>query len=156
MVTKWAVQQAFVERLVQDLVMAEQYRNDAQEESNRHIGRMESRYDTFKEEAQYLADNHAREVSRLQIDLAMLKQMDEKDRVRSTSIEPGAIFSLLSEGRLYHFYLAPVGGGATVNIGGAEYTLVSAASDLAKAATGRRKGELFLFRDKEWVVDMVS
>lgn len=136
--------------------MAEQYRNDAQEESNRHIGRMESRYDTFKEEAQYLADNHAREVSRLQIDLAILKQMDENDRPRSTSIESGAIFSLKSEGRLRHFYLAPVGGGVTVNAEGTEYTLVSTVSDLARAATSRREGEYFHFRGKEWTVEMVS
>lgn len=39
---------------------AEQGRQEAQEEANYHGGTMESRYDTFKEEAQYLAGAQTR------------------------------------------------------------------------------------------------
>ncbi len=150
------VRQAIVERLTQDLVHAEQHRKEAQEESNRHIGRMESRYDTFKEEAQYLADSHAREVARLQTDLTILSRLGDQNQPASISIEPGAVFSLQSERKLRHFYLAPAGGGAAIQIEGIEYTLVSTESDLAQVVLGKHKGDFFLFRNKEWTVETVS
>ena len=68
-----AVQTALEERLA----AAVRYREDAQSEANSHVGAMESRYDTFKEDAQYLAAGHERAIARLREQLGELRAIQQ-------------------------------------------------------------------------------
>ena len=67
--------QAIETALEARLAAAEHFRRDAQDEANSHVGAMESRYDTFKEDAQYLAAGHKKTVARLQAQLRKLRSV---------------------------------------------------------------------------------
>ncbi len=60
----------------------------AQQEANAHKGAMASRYDTFKEEAQYLRGGYEKQLKEALEDLALLKQIELKYNQR---IELGAV-----------------------------------------------------------------
>ncbi len=62
--------------------------NAAQHEANQHIGAMQSRYDTFKEEAQALRDGFARQVDEATQNLKLIKQLSPK---LVDSVQLGAI-----------------------------------------------------------------
>ena len=63
--------------LEQRLDAAERHREDAQSEANSHVGAMESRYDTFKEDAQYLAAGHERAIVRIREQLGALQAIQQ-------------------------------------------------------------------------------
>ena len=63
--------------LEQRLDAAERHREDAQSEANSHVGAMESRYDTFKEDAQYLAAGHERAIARISEQLGALRAIQQ-------------------------------------------------------------------------------
>ena len=54
--TKESLIKKHYEELTNMLLVAEKSISEAQKEANYHIGAMQSRYDTCKEEAQYLVD----------------------------------------------------------------------------------------------------
>jgi hypothetical protein len=62
--------------------------DSAQHDANQHKGAMESRYDTFKEEAQALRDGFALQLQRTSDTLAAIEQIELK---RSTGVDSGAI-----------------------------------------------------------------
>ena len=70
--------QAIETALEARLAAAEHYRRDAQDEANSHVGAMESRYDTFKEDAQYLAAGHKKTVARVEAQLRQLRSVRAK------------------------------------------------------------------------------
>ena len=63
--------------LEQRLDAAERHREDAQSEANSHVGAIESRYDTFKEDAQYLAAGHERAIARISEQLGALRAIQQ-------------------------------------------------------------------------------
>ena len=119
---------------------AEEKRQEAQIESNRHIGRMESRYDTFKEEAQYLADNYAHQVAVLKQGLADIDKLREGLAANSDEVQVGSLFTLSTTSGEKGYLLAPIGGGVTLSGG---YTVLTPESDLGKSVLGKKKGDAF-------------
>lgn len=129
---------------------SERRREEAQSESNRHIGRMESRYDTFKEEAQYLADSHARTTSRLREDLRLLGILAETIDSSHTVVGVGSAFTLKSGVTSNIYLMVPSVGGTHIYADGHDVITISAESDLAKVLIGKKAGDSFMFRDKKW------
>jgi len=132
--------------LEMSLAQAEQSRREAQEESNRHIGRMESRYDTFKEEAQYLADNYNHEANKLREALKIVeKHVATTDRDGGDSLDVGSVFGLESGRGLKLYFLFEVGGGIRLHMKDQEYYVITPETPLGRSVRGRRFGESIIF-----------
>ncbi|HEM8302785.1 TPA: hypothetical protein U2M43_003103 [Providencia stuartii] len=86
---------------------------EAQEEANYHVGAMESRYDTFKEEAQYLTEAQKLRLLELKAkiqDCEQLKQHLELNNIQFNRLKLGAIVQILSpKNDPIWFFLAPAG-----------------------------------------------
>ena len=72
---KIAALELLVKKYRQFVVNAEKERAGAQFEANSHVGAMELRYDTFKEEAQYLAQAHLKRVYELESGVQKIEEL---------------------------------------------------------------------------------
>jgi len=121
---------------------AERGRLDAMEESKAHKGAMESRYDTFKEEAQYLAGGYAARLIELGKILAVLKSI----KSRPPTVIKGSNYAIvevenLEDGSTVKYFLLPAGGGNTYEIGGEKITVLNVSAPLARAFIGAVAGD---------------
>lgn len=121
---------------------AEKSREDAIEESKHHKGAMESRYDTFKEEAQYLMV--AQDVRIVELDSTISVLTSHLSRLNIACVRVGvfALVKLEDEAGEQAFYLIlPVGGGVTCIVNEIKVTTINEASPLAQAIKGMAKDE---------------
>lgn len=95
------------------LVVARVNAHEAQQEANYHIGAMESRYDTFKEEAQYLTEAQKLRQLQLQGQLHATERLQQALRLRPepiTRVQLGALIAICSPGTNRQLcFLAPAG-----------------------------------------------
>ena len=121
---------------------AERGRQDSIEESKAHKGAMASRYDTFKEEAQYLAGGFAARIQELTHLLAILKSM--RMRVPAISkISGGAIVEVedTDTGTRAKYFILPAGGGNTYEVDGERYSTLTLQVPLAHSLFGKAEGD---------------
>lgn len=121
---------------------AERGRLDAIEESKAHKGAMESRYDTFKEEAQYLAGGYAARLVELGKTLGALKSI----RDYSPTVIKGFGYAIveiknLDDGSRSKYFLLPAGGGNTYEVEGEEITVLNVGAPMARAFIGVVAGD---------------
>lgn len=121
---------------------AERGRLDAIEESKAHKGAMESRYDTFKEEAQYLAGGYAARLVELGKTLGALKSI----RDYPPTITKGSGYAIveaenLEDGSRIKYFLLPAGGGNTYEVEGEGITVLNVGAPLARAFIGAVAGD---------------
>lgn len=129
---KVAVLNVIRSRLLEMKRQAELGMEDAQREANSHIGAMQSRYDTFKEEAQSLAAGHRIRLIGLQDDLAvceaLIQKLSDAD-VRFAVVEMGAFFMLEveveGEKRIHGYFLVPDGAGMAACLDGVNVMCVA-------------------------------
>lgn len=117
-----------LDNLNEAILQTEKAIAESQSEANYHIGAMQSRYDTFKEEAQYLVDAHKLRL----IELNMYKSnCNQLLRQYQNNIEFG---SKLSLGNLcilnndihrYYFFILPISSKRKFNYLGNNYSVVS-------------------------------
>jgi len=122
-----------VAKLREKVAMLKTAMDEAQKDANEHKGAMESRYDTFKEEAQALRDGFARQIQETGEALAMLEQAEPHP---SSIIQLGAIV-VTSKGR---YFISTGLLDSDIALDGHEYQLVSFASPLMKAMRQVRVG----------------
>ncbi len=121
---------------------AEQGRKDAVEESKAHKGAMASRYDTFKEEAQYLAGGFAARIQELAPLLVALKSM--RTRITANSkVSGGAIVEVedTDTGVKTKYFLLPAGGGHVYEVNGEQYSTLTIQAPLARSLFGKTEGD---------------
>lgn len=119
--------------LLSMLEMAEKSIVEAQIEANYHIGAMQSRYDTFKEEAQYLVD--AQKIRRAELMLLINTYstlIDKLAKITFSSIKTGACFVISNEVKEMRFFVVPSGLGGKIEFDNKEYTCVSENAPLIK------------------------
>jgi transcription elongation GreA/GreB family factor len=107
------------------------------EESKAHKGAMESRYDTFKEEAQYLAGGHNARLLELGKILGALKSI----RDCPPTITKGSSYAMveaknLEDGLGAKYFLLPAGGGNTYEEEGEKITVLNVGAPMARAFIG--------------------
>ncbi len=132
------------EQLKQEIKSFKEARDEAQEEANNHVGAMESRYDTFKEEAQYLVSAHEIRIAQLSNDLAGLKLFLTKmdtilylDTIQFGSI----VVTEMANNQKNHYFFSPVGGGRKLTVGEITMMVITPTSPLGKSLHKRKKGE---------------
>jgi len=131
-----------IEEVEAQIKNAERGRQDALEESKVHKGAMESRYDTFKEEAQYLADGFAARLVELGKTLGTLKSI----KTYLPTIIKGSSYAIieaenLDDGSRTKYFLLPASDGNTYEIEGEEITVLNIGAPLARAFIGTVVGD---------------
>ena len=122
------------------IATSEQGRQDSIEESKAHKGAMASRYDTFKEEAQYLAGGFAARIQELSSQLAALKSM--RTRLAANSkVSGGAIVEVedIDTGTKTKYFLLPYGGGNAYEVNGERYSTLTIQAPLARILFGKEE-----------------
>lgn len=122
---------------------AERGIEDAQREANSHVGAMQSRYDTFKEEAQSLAAGHRIRLIGLQDDLAvcdaLIQKLSDED-ARFDVVEMGAWFMMEVEvegmKQIQSYFLVPDGAGMTACLDGVNVMCVTPQAPVVKPFLG--------------------
>lgn len=122
---------------------AERGRKDAIEESKAHKGAMASRYDTFKEEAQYLAGGFAARIQELTPLLAALNSLRMNTLPTTNKVAGCAIVEIedLNDGTKAKYFLLPAGGGESYEVGGEKYVILTPRAPLARAIMGKVAGD---------------
>jgi transcription elongation GreA/GreB family factor len=130
--------------LQKGLAITVQARDTAQKEANSHVGKMESRYDTWKEENQYeVAAQELRileyedGINRIETLLANESVLEPSKKVRI-----GSIVTLESEsGKENHYILSPAGGGTIASFGEVKIFTLTPDSPLGRQLFGLEKGD---------------
>jgi len=134
-----------IRHVEQMALRAESARSDAQERANEHAGKLESRFDTFREEAQYLAYGQGLRRDELLTALRNCRKLLDAVRERGSSderVRPGRIVSLLSEsGQVRHYLIAAGGSGMRLGLGPIEVLVVSGSAPIASALLGLEVGD---------------
>jgi transcription elongation GreA/GreB family factor len=117
---------------------AEKERADAQYEANSHVGAVESRYDTFKEEAQYLVQAHQKRVYELDSGIQTIESLivilKSERSVSDKRVRLGCIVLLEdASGNESSLFVSPFGGGETLKVGEKVCRVITPASPLGKA-----------------------
>jgi transcription elongation GreA/GreB family factor len=111
-------------------------------ESKEHKGAMESRYDTFKEEAQYLAGGFNVQLLEQSKVLKVLKSIVNfpPTITRGSSYAIVEVENLDDESRIKYFLL-PAGGGDTYEVDGEKITILGIGAPMARVFIGAVAGD---------------
>lgn len=124
------------------LATAEESRKNAIEESRHHKGAMESRYDTFKEEAQYLMTAQDVRIMELNSTIAVLESFLVRPHVSSAKAKLFSLVELEDEaGNSASYLILPAGGGITCTVQGRQVITINESSPLASILIGKTEGE---------------
>ena len=123
-----------IDKVETQIKNTERGRLDAIEESKAHKGAMASRYDTFKEEAQYLVGGFAARLVELGKTLGALKSI----RDYPPTVTNGSGYAIvevenLDDGSRVKYFLLPAGGGNTYEVEGEKITILNIGASLARA-----------------------
>lgn len=120
------------------LMNAERSQADAQAEANYHIGAMASRYDTFKEEAQYLVDAQKLRVLELSVLLAEYEGLiRDLPKAMHQRVMLGACVILTNEQSPRYFFISPATIGAALVIDGISYHSIAITAPLIRPFVGK-------------------
>ncbi len=113
---------------------AEEGRQRAVQESVFHKGAMASRYDTFKEEAQYLAAGYSTQLQELNRILGTLESL----RTDPPTIKWGSLYAIVEledceDLSISVYFLLPAGGGEIHEVNGEKITVLTIGSPAASA-----------------------
>jgi transcription elongation GreA/GreB family factor len=129
-------------RLKSMIFQASSAANEAQKEANYHIGAMQSRYDTFKEEAQYLAEAQKLRILTLKDKLFQSEELIKKFQSNLFNENVVCLGSLVclefEDGERMHYFLVPDGTGQTVKINTLEAICISPEAPIAIPLVGGR------------------
>lgn len=138
---------ALKSRLLGMLSAAQDSVRDSQSEANSHIGAMQSRYDTFKEEAQYLATAQQIRAINLEGSIKACERLIERlsaDGMVFSTVEPGALVTIVDERRPdteKHYLIVPDCAGQHVQIKGVEALCVTPEAPVIRSFIGLREGD---------------
>lgn len=118
---------------------------DAKDEAAEHKGAMESRYDTFKEEAQYLAGGHALRRTEIERWLGELQAFRDDSRCfrLTDKVRMGVIVTLKTyeTGECVSYFIVPAGGGYTFEVDKEKFTTLNTASPLSRSLILKGEGD---------------
>jgi transcription elongation GreA/GreB family factor len=124
------------------IAFSEEQMSREQKTANMYKGAMESRYDTFKEEAQARKDMNAMTVERL------LKQKSILMSSRNSKCQaatPGAVVETQGDNYFILFYLFEDG----IELNGKEYFVISLESPVGTALRNKKTGDKFHINGRE-------
>lgn len=130
-------------------------------EASHAEGAMQSRFSTFKEEAQDLAVAYAKRLNELNTVIANLHRVLNDSRAHSSVVQVNSLVQTRKkhgEGVVYYLILSERGGYSFTNSDeSSEICVISKGTHLAKALLGKRVGEALLLHGvEEWGITKVE
>jgi len=130
-----------MDSLREDIRLTEKMKGESQETANLHVGCMESRYDTFKEEAQYEVDRYQGQINNLSNDLNVLggfiNAYNSRNPDNSVARLGNAIVLESPDQKKHQYFLAPVCGGMTIETEQGDFLVVTHKSPIGMAVIGK-------------------
>lgn len=135
--------EGLIEGLAQQFLSASQAAKNAQSEANSHKGAMESRYDTFKEEAQYLSNAHRLRANSLELAIAETKEIFHYiDKIPTDFVSVGSLVMILTQNdEKRYYFIIPYGSGDILSLNSIPVFIIGKNSPIAEALVGARIGE---------------
>ncbi|MCM8809981.1 MAG: hypothetical protein NC934_07465, partial [Candidatus Omnitrophica bacterium] len=130
-----------VEILEKEIRETKKAMDEAQEEANSHKGAMESRYDTFKEEAQYKAGAYAKKLVQLN------QQLSQVQLIKPTILN-SAQFGALVESENKTYFLIGYFGPEPIRLDEKEIFPISISSPIGKLFINKKPGDEIHLNDK--------
>lgn len=135
--------------LAERMAMLSKAMREAQAEANSHVGAMESRYDTFKEEAQALRNGYARQIAAGEQDAALLQQITPKP---CATVQLGALVHTREtqdgEECEIDYFISCAVVDDPVPLEGRSFRLIRPSAPLAQAMLGLRPGQAAMVGDR--------
>ncbi len=161
--------QKLLDQVIEALMLmaerAEQARRASQQDANDHLGRLVSRYDTFKEEAQYLeaAQQHrGAEIAGWIETLRQLIALQPQALGPAQQVRVGALVYIASQAPAdrRRLFILPVGAGIETHLGAEPVQILSWRSPMARTMAGLRPGDVFSTPHDsgniQWVIEQVA
>lgn len=133
------------------IMLLQRSMNEAQSSANAHKGAMESRYDTFKEEAQYLAGGYAKQIHEAKKILLVVNNIPVSTE---TNVMLGAVVITTEEDerdnrstKKRYFISSSIDDNPIV-VDGNEYICLSANAPVATVLMNKEAGDVVKFRSK--------
>ena len=130
----------------EDIKLLELTIKEAQKEANYHKGAMQSRYDTFKEEAQAKKDAYLRQFQEKNKIMVLLNSIHKSGNY--TKIIPGAIV----ETTLLNYFISAYIFDKPVNLDNKFFLPISIASPLGRALHNKIKGDKIIFNNNTIII----
>ena len=121
----------------------------AREGATHEQAKPENDKDTRALEASYLAGAQAGRARDLAATAKRIEFLELRDFGKGDPIAPSALVELDVDGVRSVFFLADVGGGRKVEVGGVEVQVVTAEAPLGQALLGKKQGDTFEMRVKK-------
>jgi len=119
-------------------------------------GRMQSRYDSMKQELSYLVDSLCKRLGDLKKEILNLKKFSSDEAI-SNKVELGAVVEVESNKDKKVFFMLPAGAGETVRdkeLG--EITILNFASPLGKSLFGKVVDEEITVAAKKYLITKIT
>lgn len=134
--------EAFQAEVEKDMENAKRYKARSDDDAKNASHAMESRYDTFREEAEALAGGHEKQMADLIDTRRMLQRIKSDCLIVREKIFAGALVTLSGDQKnLNRYFLIPGGGGKQITVAGIEYTCVSPQTLIGKELSGKEIGD---------------
>jgi|GEM_PF-2299421 len=134
--------EAFQAIVESDLGSAKGHRTSSENDAMNASHAMQSRYDTFREEAEALSGGHERMMAEfMELRKVLMGIKDECLEVRDR-ILAGALVTLEGdEDFVVRYFLIPGGGGKIVNANGVDYVCVNPVTPIGRELIGKQVGD---------------
>lgn len=131
-----------IKTLESEIKTSETGLDTAETESRFHKGAMQSRYDTWKEESQYLAGAYGKTLVELREKLSSLNVLKNKP----PAIEHGGVYAVIKledmdTGDRSIYFLLPAGGGTEFEDSGKTIKVVSLGAPISNALIGKHEDD---------------
>lgn len=142
MLNKNHIFDSLVEAVSKMIVDAKVGMDDAQKEANFHVGAMASRYDTFKEEAQYLAAGFQKKMLELVSDKVQIKLLYQKEQERKIPHQKVGLGTLIhvvhDDDKEDLFFMSPALGGHQIELAENRITVITPSSPLGNSLMNKQ------------------
>lgn len=149
---------ALVVALQADLDSSEHARQNSQNDANEAEGRMLTRYDTRKDEAQFLAGGHTKRSLILTQAIGRLLALKESLHETALRVVLGSIVYLSTEEaeQMVVFIAPEETGGRKVQVGSQSILSVSVQTPLAVACIKKGVDDEVVFNQRKWKIDEIE
>ena len=145
--TKKRLLQGSIQVLNNQIQAAKEAMDEAQRSANEHQGAMEDKFESFRENCQIQRDMYARQLDELMTTMSLLR------RINATKTNEDVSFGAVVFTELQNYFIGVSLG--EMKIDDESFYAISSMSPIFKAMAGKKTGDSFVFRDKEYKIKQV-
>lgn len=131
-----------VERLRLELSRLMAAANASHQAATHEESQAEDRYDTRGLEASYLAGAQSVRAAEIEHTISLIRLLPLRDAAQDDPVVPGTLVELDQDGKRLLYYVAPRGGGVSVQVNGKTVQVITPSSPLGEELVGRKVGEV--------------